>query len=177
MATLFITIVFLAMAHFVYEGILAPSIRLRLRYRIFEQRDRLRELKIVRDDVSPEIFHAIHDSINTAVELIHAINFSVVCQLDSVLKKNPGLREQIDRRKELLDRCCVDEIKSIRSRTSTIIGEALIANTLGTVIWMIPVVIGFICFDWLRRQTQLMLLMPPKKMEITMGFADSTAAC
>jgi len=57
----------LAVYHFVYEGILAPSFRLKLRFELFELRDELRKLKISHaEDLRDEI-----DLIQTETLPIH----------------------------------------------------------------------------------------------------------
>ncbi|MGH8330614.1 MAG: hypothetical protein ACRER3_22985, partial [Pseudomonas fluorescens] len=61
-----LSFMFLAFVHFVFESILAPSFRLKLRFEIFALRDELRLLKIeCESSLHDKHFEYLQSSLNT----------------------------------------------------------------------------------------------------------------
>lgn len=77
----FITI-FLALWHFFYEGVLAPSLRHGLRYKLFELRDRLRNLDNLTSQDSDIKYHLDHSICN----IINSMSFLNLAQYFTVRK-------------------------------------------------------------------------------------------
>src|SRR5665213_1194648 len=132
MATIFLIILGLAAIHFVYEGIIGPSIRMRLRFQIFEQRDALRSLKISRAHaIDDQAFNLLHDSLNNAIRLLPIINIALLMQSSNTFNQDENLRKQIERRDKILKSTGLKEVDEIRAEMAKAVRMALAANTAG----------------------------------------------
>ena len=104
-------IVFLICAtiwHYIYDGILLPSFRLNLRYKLFQKRDKLRSLKLKYDnEIDPQIFKHIDYSICSAIKNLSAFNLFIVAQAVRGMSLDPKLKLKIDER-EAFDRIMRD---------------------------------------------------------------------
>jgi hypothetical protein len=68
MTILLSVMMLLTLAHFIYESIVAPSLRLKIRYDLFALRDELRFLKIKRgSSLDDKHYVYLQDSINTMI--------------------------------------------------------------------------------------------------------------
>ncbi len=79
MNIIFYILLALAIIHFIYEGIIAPSMRLHYRYRLFTLRDELRFLKAThKDELPDEVFILLQNILNNSITLLHRVNFVAV---------------------------------------------------------------------------------------------------
>jgi len=136
---MFIALLALALWHFICDGILAPSLRLRIRYRLFAVRDNLRALQGQESQVSAEVFHVLHENINTAIELVPALSVSLISTAERVFRDDPDLREWVEARVRIVDSCSIEEVQDVRTRMIALVRDALIVNTAGWLIWVIPI--------------------------------------
>ena len=104
-----IALAFLALVHFVVETILLPTYRVGLRYRLFAARDALRMMKATQSDsIDAEVFVCLQEAINAGVHLVRTIDFVTLRRLEKALEDNPGLRQRVERRQNLIGgvQCC-----------------------------------------------------------------------
>lgn len=95
---------FLALVHFIYESILAPSWRLRLRFRLFALRDELRALKgECRGLLDDEHFAYLQDSINTMIAMLHRYDVAAVAAAELRYRRDPEFRRCVEIRTAILD--------------------------------------------------------------------------
>lgn len=140
MTILFFTFASLAIIHFVYEGIIAPSIRLELRYEAFKMRDKLRKLKIEHgDQVSDEIFQILQRSLNNEIALLHRANISNFYYASKELGNSKKAQEEIERIERLVSECPIEEVQEIRNSGVTNIAAAFVVNAGGWLIYIIPI--------------------------------------
>ncbi len=142
MNTAFLILLFLAVLHFIYEGIIAPSIRLNLRYKLFSIRDDLRRLRIVHgENIEKELFHNLQSSINNAISLLNRVDLILMVKVHMALEKDKALSEDLKKRMKLLDNCPIEEVKEAKAATNRIVGYALLANTGMWVLYLLPIAI------------------------------------
>ena len=134
----------LAMCHYAYESILLPSIRLRLRYRVFHLRDILRRLKADKSSVvDDEAFRYMEDALN--ISAVYLFKFSVHSFIDvqREFKKNPNLLKQVEHRQRIMEACQTAELQDIYRQLIRITLVALSSNSLifflSVLILLIPV--------------------------------------
>jgi hypothetical protein len=183
-------VVFLAFAlwHFIYEAILAPSQRLKLRFDLFILRDRVRELKIENPHAfRDKHFHYLQDSINTLVALLARFDIATMERIESEMRKNPELQKCSEERIRTLDDCTLEEAKKIRYQTLRLAFVALALNSGGWFLYVVPpLTIGAIWFglssyvsSFKRRikaviaipHSELNKVAPPPGPDLSLGLA------
>jgi hypothetical protein len=121
---------FLALIHFIYESILAPSWRLSLRYRLFALRDELRALKAdcgVRLD--DEHFAYLQTSIDTMIAMLHRYDVAAIAASELQYRRDPEFRRRVDVRAKMLEDCTLPQAQSIRRRSVELIARATAVNS------------------------------------------------
>jgi hypothetical protein len=139
MSTLFIILIITAIFHFTYEGIILPSLRLKLRYQLFGLRDKLRRLKLSEGDkINAEIYHLIQNGIHTTINLLPFATVSLLSKTIDEIRSNADLREKVRERSALIENCQIDELKSIFSDSKDIMAKAFVINSAPLIIYFIP---------------------------------------
>lgn len=134
-----------ALWHFLYEGILAPSRRFKVRLELFSLRDDIRTRLVDDCDAANDpAFLKIHDSINTAISLCSSISPGLFVEVQRALDSDPELRAEIEQRQVEIDACPIRGASDFRKNLSKQVHNALMANIGGWSILVIPPIIAFV---------------------------------
>jgi hypothetical protein len=140
MVYLLAALILLSIVHFAYESIIAPSLRLSLRYKLFALRDEVRELKMVYgSSLADRHFHYVQDSLNALLSVLYRFDLAALMALEHELKHNTELRKRVEVRAVGLDDCAIAEVKLIREKTFRIAVQALIVNNGFWAVCAVPV--------------------------------------
>lgn len=143
MSTFFIALAALAAIHFIYESILAPSLRFELRLKLFALRDELRILKQKHAEaVSDEIFRDLQGSLNATISRLNLIDVTILKTAHERFENDEKLRRKSERFDQLISDCAVPEVETIRQKHLKLIGRALLINTGGWFVYLIPIFIA-----------------------------------
>ena len=164
MAVIILIIVGMAVFHSVYEGIIAPSIRLSLRFRIFALRDRLRNLR-VNAQVDDRVFELLHQRTNTAIRLLPNMTVSTVVEAGRAFEADAELRRRADKWTATLDQCKVKEVQEIRDGIDNNLLLAFAANSVGLLIWMLPIVFAALCIRRITAVIKELLSVPERDID------------
>lgn len=138
----------LAILHFVYEGILAPSYRLEYAYQVFRLRDQLRMLKIERGREFPEKqFQIMQDSMNGILRNIELIDIVMLRECQKKIAEDKEFRARVEERLKVLEACQLDEVKAIRDRSARIVERVLSVNNGAWGFYLLPIGVAFICYQ------------------------------
>lgn len=153
-----------AFLHFIYEGIVAPSIRTKLRNDMFELRDELRNLHISKDDrCSREAFEIAHTGVNQYLDRLHAVTISFMRRFREAYK-DADFRADVERRQMVLNSCESTELRKIVASANSRIELALFANSAGWLIYLVPVALLGICIKaitrWVHRRISQLFATP-----------------
>jgi hypothetical protein len=164
MSTLIIILAALALYHFVYEAIVAPSIRLHLRNKLFVLRDEIRGLKAsgnleVEDG---QAFWYVHDGINYFLDRLPSLTLASRSAVEAAYRNNQELRQLVAERKALLERCANPQIKDIFERTALVVEEAFIVNAGGWFVYLVPLAVLLFTIGRLNRLASSLVLTPTK---------------
>ncbi len=152
--------------HFIYEGILAPSLRLKLRFDLFKIRDRLRNLKHEDSDVcSDEVFAYLQDSINNGLRMLHKTDLIRLVSIDAKIEKNPVLQKQIQRRREALCAVIDPDVQECMKDLNYVARTALLVNSGGWYIYLVPIALIWSAFDRIKEEVRELLAMPEAQFE------------
>ena len=149
--------------HFIYEGIVAPSIRIKLRNRLFAIRDELRSMVIdgvSQDDQEP--LHFVHDGVNNFIDRLPNLTLANTRRMELDYRSNPDLEKTVRAHFELIKSSKNEKIKSAFESTNDIIGIAIIANAGAWFVYLIP--LACLAFT-MRQMTKFVgqLVMTPSK--------------
>jgi hypothetical protein len=157
---------FLALTHFVYEGIIAPSLRAALRLKLFALRDRLRLLKMQQGEhLSDEVFLDLQSSINFAVARLKQIDLRLLKHLNDVLESDEKLRKRVERRIAMFEACPIEELHQIRRGYFDALDNVVLMNSAGWFPYFVPVFIGFLLKDSIQAVVKKVFSLPDNEIE------------
>jgi len=153
MITLLETMFILALAHYVYESILAPSWRLSLRYKLFALRDEARALKGDCQGLFEDAHYAcLQDCINTMIASLHRYDVAAIVAAEFRYRKDSEFRRSIDMRDAILGSCDNPRAQSIRRRSVGLIARAVAVNSGMLCAPLCPFVLMGIGFSTLQKR-------------------------
>lgn len=169
MEYIFILIFVLGIYHFLWEGILAPSLRSSLRFELFKCRDDLRRLMIEKQNVPKWTFKHMQSLINKAIERMHKLDLLTLYEAEQELKNNPKLKEATEKSvarldKEISESGCA-ELAEIRSRVYKNFAVVFAVNSGGWIVYILPVFIGVAMFNNIKAIIKAFLFLPVGAVE------------
>lgn len=145
LTVLFYVLLSMAAAHYVYERIILPSLRLHYRNQLFELRDKVRE-EIIADhsDDNTKAAQLVHEALNNAINRLHMMTITNRVRAKQRLDSNPKLKAQIDREIQLFARCNNSTIDTTISESAMILEKVYIVNNLMLIAYTFPIYLGVV---------------------------------
>lgn len=141
MFILFIALICFALLHFIYEGILVPSLRLKYRFKLFYLRDELRYLQVVHSDkLTGELYNYLQDSINISLKFLHQIDLKTIIWAYMSTDDNELLNKEINARLRLLRECPIKEVRDIGRQVFECAGYLVLVNNGALFFYVIPII-------------------------------------
>ena len=166
MKTILLLCLCAAVWHFVYEGIVAPSIRLCLRNKLFSIRDNLRLATIEGlPNGDEKAFWFVHDGINNFINRLPYLTINgtaalaIECERDSRLKAL--LNEHIDAVMSSSDKRISQAFKD----TNLVIEQAFIANMGGWFVYIVPIALVVSAMSKLSKFSARLIVAPTSFIE------------
>ncbi|HEX8138696.1 MAG TPA: hypothetical protein VF544_14110 [Pyrinomonadaceae bacterium] len=164
MTTLFFIIMALAFVHFIYEGIIAPSIRFKLRLELFKQRDELRELKMEQDcELCDEAYSYLQDVLNNTIKHVSHIDLWLVSVARHQIDEET--REKIAALEKQVEECPIKKVKEISDKQIDIIGKALFTNNGGLILYLIPLAVLLAFYQTFVGYAKKVLSLPERDID------------
>jgi len=161
MKFLFYAFLLIGMYHLIYEGILLPSLRLRLRFRLFEIRDRLRTLKhLDARCCSDQAFNFLQDSINNGLGMLHRTDLIMLFKVEQQIESSELLRNRLEKRNSVLSEVFDPDIIEIRKDINHVARYAVLLNSGGWFIYIIPAMITVLAFGKIKGLVKELLMFP-----------------
>jgi hypothetical protein len=172
-------LLFLCCFHFLYEMIVAPSLRLNLGFRLFALRDQLRRLKMTAaDELDDRHFHGLQDSLNALVRTLDVFDLSLLVRLRNLAKQDAAFRARVEARASVLDGSDMPEFLEIRKRSIRIALEALAVNSGGWIVYLIPVLFAVSFYSRVKILVRAFAsISGPDLCRIERGTAAGRVAC
>ena len=166
MSKFFFLIVGLATFHFVYEGMIAPSLLMVLKFRVFRLRDRLRMLAAgPTPSIAPEDFKLHQESINNVINLLPYITPIVMYKAKKTLENKKLLLERSKKRVERLEKCSCEEAVHIYHEANRSLLAALGVNAGGWLLYVLPLVLGILLINEIKGYIQDLITLPGSDLE------------
>lgn len=159
---LIIILLAIATFHFVYEGIVAPSVRMQLRNKLFCLRDELRQLKVDGQlaKADAEAFWYVHDGISSFLNRLPYLTIGLQISVDKAYRENPALQARIEQRCRLLNSCQNKVITDVFAKTTRVVEEAFIVNSGGWFVYIVPLGILIATLGSLKKLAFSLVLTP-----------------
>jgi hypothetical protein len=140
MATAIFILVLLTGYHFIVESIILPDYRLKMRYRLFADRDKLRNLKIEHGHkLSDTVYEELESYINASIRSLSILNIFkfLIIDTEGDIKTEKRINSKIDH----IQNCEIKEIRIIFDNISINTLKAMIANIASWFIYLFPFLI------------------------------------
>jgi hypothetical protein len=141
---LILIIATLSFWHFAYEGMIAPSLRMQLRFDFFKLRDRLRNLKIEHTtDLNDNVYSCIDFSINQSLIHMQLVNLVNVFSIYYHYKHDEEMKHLTDKKITIIQNCSMHEIKEIDATIIKLNAKSFLINSGAWAIYILPIVLLF----------------------------------
>ena len=141
-----------------WEGIIAPSIRLEIRYELFKMRDAIRRLKIeYGDQFSNELFDTLQHTINNEIGLLHHATIGDFYKAYKKYGNKEQLPAEIEKLEQLIKDCPISEVRDIWTRSVAALVIAFIVNTGGWLIYIVPIIITLVSLNSIRKLAKILI--------------------
>jgi hypothetical protein len=141
----------LVLWHFVIEGIIAPSTRATIRLRLFALRDELRRLRL-NGAATEDEFEEAQRIINNTIRLAPSIDAFMLVQWEMKLKADKEFAERVERRRLNFEKTASEEVKKLVKKAYMIGGDAVRVNSMGWVVYLVPLFIGVAIWKRISRE-------------------------
>jgi len=166
MTILFSALIILMAYHFIFERLIAPTLRLSIRFQLFRLRDDLRSIQIESPElIDRDVFNYLQTGLNTTIQFLSKVDFAFIYRALEAIESDQGLRKRVERRIELLDNHPSDEIKKIRDDAAKYFGRALLINTGGWMIYLFPIILSIILFSEIKSKVQRISYVPENEID------------
>jgi hypothetical protein len=156
----------LALTHFIYEGILAPSLRASSRLKLFALRDRLRNLKMdQRERLSDEVFFDLQSSMNFSVGRLRQIDLRLVKSANDAFEHDERLRKRVERRIAMFEACPIAELHQIIEEYFDVLDNVVLINSGAWLPYLIPAFIAFVLKESVQSAIKNVFSLPDNEIE------------
>lgn len=138
---IFIIIVFsIATWHFIYESLIAPNLRLKIRHDLFVERDKLYAIKISEStkEVDKKLIEIIDQNIKFMKVRMSEITLNNLIQFKKLYESDEKLRSKIDNLELKINSSENTDIKNIDKKLSRIATNAFLINSGGWLMYLLP---------------------------------------
>ena len=155
--------------HFVYEGIIVPSILFHLRNDLFLLRDNIRKILIqdLLNDQEKETALFVHDGISLFIHKLPTLRIKNFYAAKKEIDNNIELKREIDSRINAIQNIKHNEVRDIFTKTNKIIRSTVLCNSGALMpfllLTIVPLVIGIAMASELNRFVSEILAIPPRK--------------
>lgn len=125
--------------HFIYQGILLPTIRLKIRFQLFALRDELRN-EFIKNPFDKKVFVNLNDGINGVIERLHKVDFMSLVSMSQAFKQDPALEARSDENSKAVE-MCGEKVVAIRDKAIGMVGLTFLANSAGGIAILFPIAI------------------------------------
>lgn len=140
LTVLFYVLLGMAAAHFIYERILLPSVRLHYRNKLFELRDGIRrEIIISKSGEENQAAQLVHEALNNAINRLHFMTLPNRVRAQKRLADNPEIQARLKREVELVKRVANTQVLDTITKSAEILEKVLIFNSLMLLVYSLPV--------------------------------------
>jgi hypothetical protein len=181
MNVLIMILIVLAGYHLVWESVIIPNLRLRLKYKLSSLQDELWRIKITDGKkIDDEAFDISNEAFINSIDHVNDTTIFSVLMFHKEVKRDRVLKNAIDNRRQKIDNCTDERIKQLNFEGLKCSFETLLINSSGWIIYLFPILLVAICmaiFELkLKRNVRELTLSPRREeKELAKGHPHSLA--
>lgn len=142
---LFFVLLGMATAHFIYERILLPSIRLYYRNKLFELRDKVRnELIDNPEPASVDSAKLVHEVLNNAINRLHLMTIQNQYRARKRLYKDESLQSKVKKEVEIINNSNNKVITGAIRESAEILNKVMFFNSFMLFLYALPIFISVV---------------------------------
>jgi hypothetical protein len=139
MSYLVLALFFGAIIHFVYQSIIAPSLRMDLRASLLQLGRELSDIERgSAEQANQRCFSDLCESHKRLLEALDRISVVALLEVERELRDNPRVRKQVEARSASFDHCELAGLRSLRARTIRMAVQAVAINNGGLIFSILP---------------------------------------
>jgi len=166
MEYLIYALIVLAFYYYFITQIVAPYLRLRLRFRLFALRDEVRGYWIDRaPGVDERVYEHLEGSLNNAIHLLTRINIEMLRLAYQEFQARPDLRNRVSARIEMIEKCPNPRFMEIRAEVSEVLFDAYVVNSAGWLIYLVPIAVAVRAASGMRDIVQNLVSLPERDVD------------
>ena len=151
LANVILGLMFAAAIHFIYESILAPSLRMDLRFELLDLGDELRVIEQKHPEhANRRCFSDLRESLEGLLAALDRLGIVALLEVERESRRNRGARLEIEARAASLDHCDIPEVRDIRARSVRIAIRAVAINNGGLILYTLPLVLALLAYSRMR---------------------------
>lgn len=166
MAIFILLLLAAAFAHFIYDGIIAPSLRCKLRNDLFALRDELRSAQMQSGDASSAAaFDVVHAGINAYLNRLQSVTVSLRARFYQLNREDAAFKRELRERTAILDQANNAELVRIMKRANETIEQAFLTNSAMLVVYSLPLALALAPLFKLHKWAQALVAMKPSETD------------
>lgn len=138
MTILILIAALLAVFHFLMESTILPSVRIDLRYKFFEQRDKLRRL-LIEEKITEGEFNLMDKKINTSIHHLADLTISLVIRVNKFISANKKVKAVLVKHHEDLTKSKCKELRDIADECNKLSLVAFGINAFGWLPYLLAI--------------------------------------
>lgn len=154
-----------AILHFVYELIIAPSLRLELRLALVRLENEVRLLKIQNSGVVERQLGELQDSVNALTCMLFKFDLVTLHAISEEIDRDAALKRRVEARARILDDCVLPEVLALRRKQIRIATKALAVNSGPMMLWSVVPASLFVGYHTVFRKIKNSLTVPAPDLE------------
>lgn len=159
-----------ALFHFVYESVVAPSLRTQLRFDLSSTQDELRSLKSsLGEKLDERYFEQVQATVNAFVSLLDRFDAATLIAFKMEKSRNRELRERCERSVQAIQDCTLQEARNLQRRIAWIAARTIAVNNGAWMVFVLPAALVLVCYRRLKNLIYGLLSLPEKELR---SFAE-----
>jgi hypothetical protein len=133
MGTILFVFILLALAQLLYEYIVLPAVRLRLKFKLFALRDELRRYEIENrgnSEMDTVLIDYVYENINITMISLNSISTRTMLAAKRLLETDKALREEVMERMRVFEKLAPQPLKEIQKEKIDIVKRSVIFNSV-----------------------------------------------
>ena len=148
MENILLIIVILSIFHFIYEGIVAPTLRVYQRNKLFVLRDKLREIDYQELKGNDKYaYEYIERGLNNIISNLPKLNSYSFHRYIEKIEKDSKLKKEITTRSEKIKQTSIQDLKEIYEEAGKVTYDTVCINSGAWFIYLIPIVLSILFFS------------------------------
>lgn len=161
MATTLLIIFILAIIHFSYENIIAPTLRIYQRNKLFALRDELRNVDFYAlNKQDKQAFEYVENSLTNCIQNLPYMNIYSFTRYKHEYAENEHLRNTVKEKIDKITNCSISEIKNVFNDAGEVVYHTIWINSGMWFLYLIPIALILILCEIGIKLVKKMIVSP-----------------